>query len=229
MNSSHWLAWSAAAGAQLIRPPLAVIRDMHHTRLDQIVGTKGARQMGASGISRSTGWRRIAAAVASLAMALGFVAATAPAASAYNLTGCKWPRAIIGYRADAMTGNFGTSASSTVSSWNSLSDVDLRSAPGTTLRLYTQNDGNNGYAGWSTWSCTSGTTTAATARLNTYITTSYVANKKRTVWAHEIGHAIGLSHANAGTMMYTCPPCTYDTYGRYVPQTDDRNGANSLY
>lgn len=39
-----------------------------------------------------------------------------------------------------------------------------------------------------------------------------------------------LNHSTAGNIMYTCPACTYNNYsGRFLPQSDDQAGMNSLY
>lgn len=165
-----------------------------------------------------------------LGLCFGLIVAAGSSAGAYVFTGQRWASPTIYYRTSTMASAYGTSAGSARSSWTNSTDVNFAFAPGASYRLYTQNDGNSGYAGWSTWNYSGSTINSATSRLNTYVTDGYVTNKKQAVWAHELGHVIGLAHSSAGTIMYSCPGCTYDTYsGRRTPQSDDINGANARY
>ncbi|MGY3718638.1 matrixin family metalloprotease [Sutcliffiella cohnii] len=54
---------------------------------------------------------------------------------------------------------------------------------------------------------------------------TYSANKVKGVWAHELGHALGLDHVSGSNKLM------YDNDGRtvYKPTTDEVNGVNALY
>ena len=77
--------------------------------------------------------------------------------------------------------------------------------------------------------------------LNTHFTSGYVANKVRSVAAHEIGHYLGLAHRSGSICVNGTPPTgdvtlmnpytstRYTACGVYTPIVDDRNGVNYLY
>ncbi|WAH98583.1 matrixin family metalloprotease [Arthrobacter sp. MMS18-M83] len=87
-------------------------------------------------------------------------------------------------------------------------------------------DGITYYAwhGCSTGNCFS----YANAYLNYYYTSGYSAATIQGVAAHELGHAIGLSHSN-GCVLMTPNTGTRNSCGIYVPTQDDANGAVALY
>ena len=150
-------------------------------------------------------------------------------ASAYTFTGCKWPSANIAW-SNQTSGTYSTAALAAGNRWSQLSDVNL-SATGGNIRVYQSYTGADGYAGYSYWSCPYyGQTISAEARLNTYYADAYPTLKKKTVFVHEIGHAVGLHHSQySNAVMYTCPACVYNNYYYSDPQSDDIAGMNARY
>ncbi len=91
------------------------------------------------------------------------------------------------------------------------------------------NQGDNGLDGRTWWVCIGNRTSSASVTLNPYYTNEFYNNQKRAIWVHEFGHALGLGHSVAGTIMYTCASCTFFDYQVWWPQTDDINGMNVYY
>jgi predicted Zn-dependent protease len=94
---------------------------------------------------------------------------------------------------------------------------------------YGDNAGPSGYAGRTTWTCLGGAYLGANVTINPYYANSYNTAKRRAVWVHEFGHALGLDHGPSNALMNTCAPCVYENYGYYFLRPDDVAGMNSIY
>lgn len=167
--------------------------------------------------------------IVAVVLALITVGIIAPTqANAYALTGCKWGSSTITYQNNAVSG-FNDSLVDAGYSWAAASDINGMNPTGGAMVAYTVNNGANGYDGYTSWNCPGGNLWSANVSMNTYYATSMSYGQKRVVWAHELGHGMGLNHSYAGTVMYSCARCTYDSYGRYSPAADDAAGMNALY
>lgn len=170
----------------------------------------------------------------------GGLAVTDPpeTAQAYSLTGCKFSSSTIPYLVSGLPSGY--DLTSARGDWTANTDV----AGWSTSTIAARADfrfSSYGQLGWSgsttANTCPGGTnhTTTVSIRTNRTYTDGYSVNKRISVMAHEIGHALGLHHNN------TSSPCTsvvlmngfdserFDTCGVYRTRTDDRNGVNSLY
>lgn len=186
-------------------------------------------------------FRRLAALLSAIALANALsVAVTTESASAYALNGCKWgdsdastPGTTVYMRNQMPSGtNYSTQTIYARNSWNVTTDIILLGTSGSVaFASKLRDNGNNGYDGMAYRSCLSGWFTNCTATLNPYYTDSMSGARMRAVIQHEQGHCLGLGHRTTlvQAIMYECPVCVYNTYGVNTPQTDDKNGINSLY
>lgn len=157
------------------------------------------------------------------------------AAVAWTTTGCKWNGPTVTWNASNMSGGtYLTTAKAAATSWASRTDVNgmgTNSSAG--MYAYPDNLGANGYDGWTSWNpwnCSGGMLYwGSNVTINPYYTDAFSANKKTAIWVHEFGHGLGLNHGPSNAIMYTCPACTYNTYGYYYPVSDDIAGMNYLY
>ncbi|NWL32293.1 hypothetical protein DM791_05145 [Paenarthrobacter nitroguajacolicus] len=171
---------------------------------------------------------RISSIAGSAVLILGLGIAVPAPADAYAFTGCKWASSSMTYKNDAVSG-YTDPLIDAGYSWASASDIDGMHPTGGAMRAYVINNGANGYDGYSKWNCPFGNLWSSEVTLNTYYAQGYTYWQKRVVWVHELGHGMGLDHSSWGTVMYTCPRCTYDSFGTYWPTNDDQAGANALY
>lgn len=169
--------------------------------------------------------RRIGGTIAVSALVLSSVVLGATAANAYATTGChldpQW------YDVDSTF--YAPEIDASVAAWNSATDANMSANASAGLKVFAQNDGNTGYDGKSTWQCTAfGVNRTSQAWFNLYY--SYPQNKRRSVWTHELGHVMGLSHSGvANSIMNPVSTYTYDNSGTYTPRPDDISGMNSVY
>ena len=171
--------------------------------------------------------QRILAVVAGLALASGGILLGASSASAYTTTGCSWGAygTNVTWQNNAPAGDYYNSGSAAGYSWAATTDINGMSPNNGLIVGYLDNKGANGYNGWTTWNCSGSTTTFANATLNPYYTNGFSYANKKTVWVHELGHALGLNHSGTYAIMYHCSTCT----GFTQPQSDDIAGINALY
>lgn len=174
--------------------------------------------------------RRSVGILASVALALGICVVAVPAAQAYTLTGCSWGGPNITWE-DQVPASYDAAAASASSRWSTATDVNLSSSTAhKALVVGVSNEGANGMDGYTWWNCPFGSSISAFTTLNPYYTDAFTTNKRTAIYVHEFGHALGLNHATASTvMMYTSPGYVYNTYGYISPRTDDINGMNSIY
>lgn len=179
---------------------------------------------------KSRGWRVLASGSAAAVFALGMLI-PASAASAYAFTNCSWSTggtSNVTWQDDTGPADSAVAVAA-AASWASYTDLNDMSPSGGTMVASMLNQGENGLDGKSWWVCNGNRTLSASVTLNPYYTNEFYNNQKRAVWVHEFGHALGLEHSVAGTIMYTCPSCTFHNYQVWWPQTDDINGMNVYY
>lgn len=151
-------------------------------------------------------------------------------ASAYVLIGCKWTSGAPTVNYHNLGGvTFSSEINNAASTWSGYTDVNMYSNTGSTLGVYYQNNGASGYAGLTPMACSGGSILHAEPRINIYYTNSYSTGKRKAVWVHELGHALGINHAPGNVIMNQCPPCLFDSVGYNWPTTDDVAGINYLY
>lgn len=118
--------------------------------------------------------------------------------------------------------------SDSVGDWNSIGTkpvVSWSSGSSNVLDSYTEADNNYGKTAIT---CVFGFMNRFVAYANSNYGPSYNwdNNFMRSVTGHELGHGLGLGHSTVSPAIMNT---SRDRYTIYVPQTDDRDGLNSLY
>ncbi|MFD5426574.1 matrixin family metalloprotease [Streptomyces sp. NPDC127084] len=201
-----------------------------------------------------TSWRSRTVAVAA---AFGCVTISAPQSHAYDFE--FWPGVTCKYNAGGNTLKWSNVTSSytysnpaqlAISAWNSTSTQFnfTQVNTGANLRVADGNFGNVSYdgiildasgvnretdsalakcrdSGTGFWQETN------TAWINRKYADSYPAAKRKSIFVHEIGHALGLAHEDdlGCAIMNEGSYTRYDECGLHVPAADDIAGANALY
>lgn len=151
---------------------------------------------------------------------------------AYSLIGCKWSSSTVTWNyATGLQSTDVTAWTNSASSWTSATDADYSKVTSRTPNVYCtyQNDSGVDWDGLTYYNQSGGYFTSCTCYLNHYYTDNYVANKRRSVAGHELGHALGLNEYVGPALMHPLTYTRYDLNGYYTPQTDDINGVNYLY
>jgi predicted Zn-dependent protease len=174
---------------------------------------------------RTMGW------FAALLVTLSVVAVASPAA-AYTTTGCKWGSKNLTINYAATNGNFRTAFNFATTNYSTSTDVELSTttASGPSFTAVNTNYGATGYEAQASWSCPIGTTISAQVRANQYyLSGTEPQTRLKVVWAHEIGHALGLNHVSSVTrVMYTRASTAYSN-GVTGLTSDEIAGINALY
>lgn len=150
--------------------------------------------------------------------------------SAYGLLGMKRARINgIGYSVDSnMNSTNRSSLNNAISMWENTptnSSISFNQSSSYTTNFTAQNFGNIEWSGHTTSVATNGIISMSYVSLNTYFTDSYASYKRDAVWAHEIGHVLGLDDVtNEYTLMHY-----NDDRKVWNPGTDEINGINYLY
>lgn len=157
----------------------------------------------------------------------------APHAQAYEISGQKWssPTIIIGAYGD-VSGTYRTALQQAISNVNQQTHVHFSIHNGGPLVAQVVYEGKRKWAGICerdgdrppyriTW---------ARTKMNTkWMTSGTSVAKKRLVWLHELGHALGLNHTNnASTVMYFNADYSSFNGVQYLTR-DDINGINAQY
>jgi hypothetical protein len=187
----------------------------------------------------SIGWTQLMsrrAASAALSAALLLSSLVAGSGQAFVPNGYKWPDPGNLTYWNYSSGNDYTAWQSAFGDWNA--------TPTPVVMTKNSVRGNEDIGGYSVtnsgvkWDgltiyTHSGTTFVyAESQLNDFFTDGYVANKRRSVTGHEIGHALGLGHQSGQDLMNpaTCGAASrYCAWGIYTPRSDDINGINTIY
>lgn len=149
---------------------------------------------------------------------------------AYNLLGSQYRSSDIQFQYDSIKSSYQTVATSALNSWeNSTDNVTFFPYYGTLegLILGSYDAGNVGWNGMCmTTYGNDGYHLRSNIIGNEYYMDSMTSNERQGVYAHEIGHALGLDHVtNTSQVM-----CTWaDGRQVYLPGNDDVAGANYLY
>jgi|LSQX01.3.fsa_nt_gb hypothetical protein len=153
---------------------------------------------------------------------------------AYNLTGYKWPSSTIKYYYDNYNSSRGKSyISSGASAWNG---TDATYSFNASYNIYASEVSmpNVEWDGLTQGTASGSYYNSLTISLNMAKTQTWNSDGAlKSVSVHEFGHGLGL-HEN-GTTKTIMNAYTWGTNSRYggygltTPQTDDINGANSIY
>lgn len=169
--------------------------------------------------------------------------ATGDTAEAANFLGCKMKYSTIKWKDATTNTGYYVAAVDAMNSWGNNTKVGFQKvSSGANLTVANGNFGNTGFDGIMKSAtsnlppgCASGNwTSTAFAWLNSNYTNAYSAAKKRSVFVHEVGHALGLAHNNtsACSSMAVMHRSTADRFVRcgisYV-RPDDIKGVNYLY
>lgn len=197
-------------------------------------------------MTMSTQRRVFATGFASLCLASASLVSAPPPAEAYAWLGCRFASTSVKWQDATTTSGYSSASLAALNSWGSTSiPVSFsKVTSGANLRVANGNFGNVGSdgimkgpgTGTNAPSCSNGVwTQTAEAWLNNYYTDSYVANKRRSVMAHEVGHALGLAHVDSGsacgsvTLMHPATYNRYDVCGIVNPASDDIAGVRARY
>ncbi|MFI6763179.1 matrixin family metalloprotease [Micromonospora sp. NPDC050417] len=189
--------------------------------------------------------------VAALA-ALGTVPSPASAQDGpgiqYQLHNCKMPSTTVRWSDQTGGGAYGQQAIEAAASWDSATPLTMQLVGASPIHIIADQSywGKTDWAGLTQGagggipSCTSvmgvWQNLPLKIMLNTYFTDDYPANKKQSVFAHEMGHALGIFHqSHPGTtcgglgLMYYTVAFRYDVCGQFLPQTDDVAAIHYIY
>jgi len=151
-------------------------------------------------------------------------------ASAYGLNG--WKRArinTIGYKVDpSMLWTDRSAVYDAISLWENITTnetIHFSESSSYSINFSAQNFGNSGWTGQNINTGSNGIVSLSYTSLNKYYTDSYESFKRTGVWAHEIGHTLGLSDVdNLYVLMHKNDSRVY-----WSPTFDEINGINDLY
>ncbi len=152
---------------------------------------------------------------------------------AYTVTGIRWPSKTIYYAfPSGLASVYKTAWKNALADWNKTNvTLILTSASLTDIYCKAEKHLNVAWDGICNSQYSGGVYSYAECILNSYYLNTVVANHKRSVAAHEIGHALGLGHqpSNAHSSIMNESTVRYTVYGLYSPQIDDKNGVNAIY
>ena len=176
--------------------------------------------------------RTLASLAVGLVISLGVIAIPAAPAFAYTTTGCKWNTGSLRIDYRYVNGNFRTAINQAKNTYNASTDVSLSTVDvsGPSFTAQNNNYGATGYEAQATWSCFFGATNAAQIRVNQYYLSGIEPiTRLKVVWAHEIGHALGLGHVTpVARVMYSSASAAYNN-GVTGLTFDEIYGINALY
>jgi predicted Zn-dependent protease len=180
-------------------------------------------------------------------LALGSLTVMSSEASAYELLGCRYNANgnALKWTNTTSRHEYSNPAAWAIENWNSTSTQFnfTHVSSGANLRLTDGNFGNTGFDGILLDAsgtdpsrdsplnkCRNGYwTETTTAWLNRFYTDGYSGAKKKSVYSHEVGHALGLAHLSHCVIMHPTTSIRWDECGRNTPARDDIDGANALY
>lgn len=155
---------------------------------------------------------------------------SAPAASAYQLTGGYLASGKFSVRISAGSPGVSTAWLHAIDAWNATPTLILISrpvSPTPQIMLTEVTDATVGWDGLSTRYPAKGITQSGILRLNYQFTQVYAQATTDGVAAHEIGHIIGLADLQSGCFLMN--GFTHSRCGITKPTSDEVNGAKALY
>jgi hypothetical protein len=182
-------------------------------------------------------WSRILLVVAVTLKLVAFgLTVPAEAAPAWVDAHCKFTTPILKWKNSTTRPGYSTPAVNSFGAWL-VTPTPVYLTLATTGANIVIADGNYGPGadGGSYVSCVAGYEVAAAQLfINRFYADAYPVAARQSVIVHEVGHALGLDHASAGTCpnMPIMQPLTIDRYTDCLlisPQIDDINGINALY
>ena len=178
-------------------------------------------------------WRARATAVIAGALSLtGVGAVLSPAAAnAYTLEGIEWNASSLRINDSGVSGNYASGLQAAVNDYSATQapSLSLTTASGPTFTARVANYGNTGWEGQTTSVSVLGYVTSANSKLNSYYLSGAGWIRDSVVWAHELGHALGLGHvAGLHHVMYKSASAAFDD-GVTGLTADEVNGINYIY
>lgn len=132
---------------------------------------------------------------------------------------------------DTSNGDFRTGINRAISNYNTATDVSVTAVDGSGPAWSADNAsyGATGWEGNSSWTCLLGNTLNSSMHLNTYYLSAATPKRLKVVWAHEMGHSLGLGHVpELKRVMYSSASSAFNA-GVEALTSDEVSGINSLY
>ena len=185
-----------------------------------------------------TGARKLAWPVLTTLLLATFVTLPANTANAWIAGPCKYRTSGLKWKDSTSRTTYSNSATAAIQAWHATPTpiTFTKATTGANLTVTDANFGSEEAPGLLIYyDCPTGYhEKAPTAYVNRHFGDGYISTKRKSVYAHEIGHALGLDHTDALScpnmeLMRPDPDIRYDRCLISGPQAGDITGINVLY